>query len=112
MACFERSEQGVLAFVENKDLVSITCSEKNIGPGILQGEVPQEVESAFEKCSADMGVQELALLAATLDELVHQEVLQQVKAVFKAKKLPMFGHIDDQQLQKVLEQVHSLDWTA
>lgn len=72
---------------------------------ILQGEVPQEVESAFEKCSADMGVQELALLAATLDELVHQEVLQQVKAVFKAKKLPMFGHIDDQQLQKVLEQV-------
>jgi len=49
------------------------------------------------------------LLAASLDELVHQEVLQRTKDVFKAKKLPMFGYIDLKQMQEVLEHVLNSD---
>lgn len=51
----------------------------------------------------------LSLLAASLDELVHQEVLQRTKDVFKAKKLPMFGYIDLKQMQEVLEHVLNSD---
>lgn len=73
---------------------------------ILRGQVPPEVEAAFRQCFAtDVGIKDLGLLAASLDELVHQEVLQRAKNVFKAKKLPMFGHIDLKQMQEVLEQV-------
>ena len=51
----------------------------------------------------------LSLLAASLDELVHQEVLQRTKDVFKVKKLPMFGYIDLKQMQEVLEHVLNSD---
>jgi hypothetical protein len=57
-----------------------------------------------------VGIKDLGLLAASLDELVHQEVLQRAKNVFKAKKLPMFGHIDLKQMQEVLEQVCTSDF--
>jgi len=73
---------------------------------ILQGQLPREVDAAFQKCfHSDAGIKELSLLAASLDELVHQEVLQRTKDVFKAKKLPMFGYIDLKQMQEVLEHV-------
>lgn len=57
-----------------------------------------------------MGIKDLGLLAASLDELVHQEVLQRAKNVLKAKKLHMFGHIDLKQMQEVLEQVCTSDF--
>ena len=77
--------------------------------GILQGQVPREVEASFQQCFlSDVGIKDLSLLAASLDELVHQEVLQRAKNVFKAKKLPMFGHIELKQMQEVLEQVSQI----
>ena len=65
-----------------------------------------EVQEAFQHCQ-NLGLKELALLAASLDELVHQEVLLRVKAVFKAKKRPLFGHIKVLEMQKILEEVRN-----
>lgn len=74
--------------------------------GILQGQVPAAVEAAFQQCFlSDVGIKDLSLLGASLDELVHQEVLQRAKSIFEKKNLPMFGHIDPKQMEEVLQQV-------
>ena len=76
---------------------------------VLQNQVPRKVDEDFRRCFED-GVQpkELAVLAATLDHLVHQEVLERAVAVFKANKLPLFGSVKVEQMAKVLEQVACL----
>ena len=77
-------------------MILFSCS------GVLQNEFT-EVQEAFQHCHG-LGLRELALLAASLDELVHQEVLLHVKDVFKAKKRPVFGHIKVLEMQKILEE--------
>ena len=72
---------------------------------VLQKQVPSRVEQKFHTCFKDgVCVKELAVLAATLDSLVHHEVLERVIAVFKAHKLPLFGSVRMEQMDQVLEQ--------
>lgn len=44
-----------------------------------------------------MGIKDLGLLAASLDELVHQEVLQRAKNVFKAMGLGYMPSLEQAQ---------------
>jgi len=74
---------------------------------VLQDEVPPSVRMKFDTClqHGSVRLKDLAVLAATLENLVHQEVLERAKAVFSLNKLPLFGHIDLDQMSRVLEQV-------
>merc|ERR1719326_2279972 len=56
---------------------------------ILEERVPQHVQDLFEKRlgSKGLGLKELAILAATLEHLVHNEALQRLKIAFAAKGL-------------------------
>ena len=79
---------------------------------ILQNQIPSRVDQEFQACFQDgVAPKELAVLAATLDSLVHQEVLERAMAVFKLKKLPLFGRVSIDQMDQVMEQalafVHS-----
>ncbi|OLP85428.1 hypothetical protein AK812_SmicGene33561 [Symbiodinium microadriaticum] len=73
---------------------------------ILQNQIPSSAEQAFQACFQNGAyMKELAVLAATLDNLVHQEVLARTMSVFKANKLPLFGSVRVDQMDTALEQV-------
>ncbi|CAE7357291.1 unnamed protein product [Symbiodinium sp. CCMP2456] len=73
---------------------------------ILQNQIPSSAEQAFRACFQNGAyMKELAVLAATLDNLVHQEVLARTMSVFKANKLPLFGSVRIDQMDTALEQV-------
>ena len=76
---------------------------------ILQNQIPSSAEQAFQACFQNGAyMKELAVLAATLDNLVHQEVLARTMSVFKANKLPLFGSVRVDQMDTALEQVPAL----
>merc|ERR1719181_1706134 len=72
---------------------------------ILEERVPQHVQDLFEKRlgSKGLGLKELAILAATLEHLVHTEALERLKVAFVAKGLTQEDVLSEEEALGVLD---------
>merc|ERR1740138_974772 len=77
---------------------------------ILEERVPQHVQDLFEKRlgSKGLGLKELAILAATLEHLVHTEALERLKVAYLAKGLSQEDVLSDEEAIGVLDMYMSL----
>jgi len=72
---------------------------------VLKDQVPTYVEGLFEKRLAGkgFGLHETALLAATIEHLVHNEAVSRLGAVFNVLKLPVTSPISKDEASEVLD---------
>jgi hypothetical protein len=77
---------------------------------ILEERVPQHVQDLFEKRlgSKGLGLKELAILAGTLEHLVHSEALERLKVSYAAKGLSQEDVLSDEEAMGVLDMYMSL----
>merc|ERR1719199_2326955 len=77
---------------------------------ILEERVPQHVQDLFENRlgSKGLGLKEVAILAATLEHLVHTEALQRLKVAYTAKGLSQEDVLSDEEAIGVLDMYMSL----
>merc|ERR1719440_2035532 len=79
-------------FIQGLDRAGQSWNESDVGPaGILTDQVPAYVQDLFEKRLAGkgLGLRELAVLAATIEHLVHKEALSELGEAFQLhKRLP------------------------
>jgi len=64
--------------------------------GFVEEGLPENITVLFEEHLGNrgLGVHDIALLAATLESLVHQEAVSRLKAVYKANHIPSDGAVD------------------
>merc|ERR1719158_1023241 len=77
---------------------------------ILEERVPEHVQNLFEKRLGQrgLGLKELAILAATLEHLVHVEALERLKVAYMAKSLSQEDVLSDEEAIGVLDMYMSL----
>jgi hypothetical protein len=77
---------------------------------ILEERVPAHVTELFEKRLGvhGLGVKELAVLAATLEHLVHEEALDRLKVAYRAKTLSREDVLSEEEALGVLDSYMSL----
>merc|ERR1719420_988989 len=77
---------------------------------ILEERVPEHVQSLFETRLGDhgLGLKELAILAATLEHLVHTEALERLKVAYVAKSLSQEDVLSEDEAIGVLDMYMSL----
>merc|ERR1719408_772632 len=77
---------------------------------ILEERVPQHVQELFEERlgSKGLGLKELAILAATLEHLVHTEALDRLKVAYSAKGLSQEDVLSDEEAIGVQDMYMSL----
>jgi len=73
--------------------------------GVLKDQVPSFIENMFEKRLAGkgFGLHELALLAATIEHLIHNEAITRLGSVFNVLSLPVTSPISSQEASEVLD---------
>jgi len=73
--------------------------------GILQDRVPAYVQDIFEKRLAGkgLGLYELAVLASTIEHLIHSESLSKLGAIFSLHEKSPTGLLSDAEINEVLE---------
>jgi len=73
--------------------------------GVLKKQVPAFIEDLFEKRLAGrgFGLHEVALLAATVEHLIHNEAVGRLGAVFNSLELPVASPISEAETQTVLD---------
>merc|ERR1719267_91342 len=73
---------------------------------ILKERVPEHVQELFEKRlgSNGLGLKELAILASTLEHLVHTEALERLKVAYVAKGVSQEDVLSDEEALGVLDQ--------
>jgi len=71
----------------------------------LQEWVPTFLQSFLEKLAGGHGIslRELAILAATLEDLVHKETVGRLEKAFHALELPLSAQITQEQIPEILE---------
>lgn len=71
----------------------------------LQEWVPSFLQGFLEQLSGGHGIslRELAVLAGTLEDLIHKEAIGRLEQAFNALKLPLDLKLDDEQIAEVLE---------
>jgi len=74
---------------------------------ILQDRVPAAVKAVFQQHLDEHGLElsELALLAAALEELVHRETMSVVGSAFRAKRVPLIGRVQVDEVGPLLDYV-------
>merc|ERR1719181_2056625 len=77
---------------------------------ILEERVPQHVQDLFENRLGEkgLGLKELAILAATLEHLVHTEALERLKVAYAAKGIAQDDVLSDEEAIGVLDMYMSL----
>jgi hypothetical protein len=77
---------------------------------ILEERVPKHVQSLFEQRLGDhgLGLKELAILAGTLEHLVHTEALERLKVAYVAKSLSQEDVLSEDEATGVLDMYMSL----
>jgi hypothetical protein len=77
---------------------------------ILEERVPKHVQDLFENRLGDhgLGIKELAILAATLEHLVHTEALDRLKVAYMAKSLSQEDVLSEDEAVGVLDMYMSL----
>merc|ERR1719498_1439927 len=72
---------------------------------ILEERVPQHVQQLFEKRRGErgLGLKELAILAATLEHLVHKEALERLQVSYAATKFLQEDVLSEEEALKVLD---------
>lgn len=75
------------------------------GPDSLKEWVPSYLMNLVEELLGTQGInlKELAVLAATLEDLVHKEAMGRLNEIYAAKHLPLDGYITDQTAEEVLQ---------
>jgi hypothetical protein len=73
--------------------------------GLLKDQVPAYVEALFEQRLAGRGLgpHEVAVLAATIEHLVHNEAVSKLGAAFNVHSLPLFGPLAEEDAGGVLD---------
>merc|ERR1719487_2274071 len=77
---------------------------------ILEERVPQHVQNLFEKRlgQSGLGLKELAILAGTLEHLVHVEALERLKVAYLAKSFNQEDVLSEEEATHVLEMYMSI----
>ena len=72
---------------------------------VLEDHVPSFVLSLFEDRlkGRGLGLHELSVLAATLEHLIHDEAVERLSAVYKARGVPQGVGLNEIQLQEILD---------
>jgi len=72
---------------------------------VLQEWVPSFLQGFLEELAGGRGIslRELAVLAATLEDLVHKETLGRLEQAYEALQLPLSGQVSEKQSREVLE---------
>merc|ERR1719506_3458763 len=72
---------------------------------VLKDQVPAYIEGLFEKRLSGKGfrLHETAVLAATIEHLIHNEAVGRLGAVFKVLELPVIGSVSKDAAQEVLD---------
>jgi len=72
---------------------------------ILQDRVPSYIQGIFDLRSngQGLGLQELAVLSATLEHLVHDEAINRLQKAFQFYSLPLTDRINEQDITKVVD---------
>jgi len=75
------------------------------GPDSLKEWVPSYLLNLVEELLGTQGInnQELAVLAATFEDLAHKEALGRLKEIYEDMHLPIDGHITDQIAEEVIQ---------
>jgi len=75
------------------------------GVEMLKARVPEYIEGLFEVRlgGRGLGLEELAILAATLEHLVHDEAIQRLQSAYQAFSLPTTDRISGDELAKVID---------
>lgn len=73
--------------------------------GVLKDQVPQFIESLFEQRLAGkgFGLNEVAILAATIEHLIHNEAVSKLGAAFNVLSLPVIGQVAESEATEVLD---------
>jgi hypothetical protein len=73
--------------------------------GVLKDHVPAYIEHMFEEQlkGKGFGLHETAVLAATIEHLIHNEAVGRLGAVFKVLELPVIGSVSKDAAQEVLD---------
>jgi len=73
--------------------------------GVLTDQVPAYIENLFEQRLAGkgFGLHELALLAATIEHLIHNEALSKFGAAFNVHSLPVTSPVTESEAKTVLD---------
>merc|ERR1719387_341812 len=71
----------------------------------LQEWVPSYLQSFLEELQGGRGIslRELAILTATLEDLIHKESVQRLDQAFNALEIPHGEELDDARLKQTLE---------
>jgi len=71
----------------------------------LQEWVPSYLQEFLEKLAGGRGItlRELAVLAATIEDLIHKETIGRLEMAFQALELPLNEKLDERQTREVLE---------
>jgi len=77
---------------------------------VLEERVPAHVQNLFENRLGEhgLGVKELAILAATLEHLVHSEALDRLKVSYLAKNLTAEDTVSEEEAVQVLDMYMSI----
>merc|ERR1719506_3032050 len=77
---------------------------------VLEERVPAHVQDLFEKRLGEhgLGVKELAILAATLEHLVHNEALQRLKVSYLAKNITQDDVLSEEEAIQALDMYMSI----
>merc|ERR1712151_622899 len=72
---------------------------------ILQNQLPEYVQSLFEERMGERGFElhDLAVLAATLENLVHRETLQRLELTYKALERPTEDPLSIEEANEVID---------
>jgi hypothetical protein len=73
--------------------------------GVLQGQVPSYVQELFEHRleGKGLGLYELAVLASTIEHLIHNEAAGKMAAVFEVLSLPPRGSLSEEEVEEALD---------
>jgi len=73
--------------------------------GILEDRVPSYVQSLFEEhlSGRGLGIHEVAILAATLEHLIHDEAVQRLKATYNAHHLALDNSVTKQVAEELID---------
>merc|ERR1719281_987159 len=79
--------------------------DTSAGPDSLKDWVPSYLLNLVEELLGTKGInlKELAVLAATFEDLAHKEALGRLKEIYDHKHLPIDGYITDQIAEEVMK---------
>jgi hypothetical protein len=72
---------------------------------VLQGRVPERVQDLFEQRLGGHGfdLHEMAVLAATLEHLVHKESVERLRTTYKALEMPLNSAVNQEAVTEVID---------